>query len=129
MIDLSPVSHLYYSVASNAWHRAKPIPLCRAGVYSRRLFRFKVFITAGCKHISLRSMSSLLRKHCPALRCNPIITQIGRENKFFAEILLLRTVEDACPYNFGLSKHPYENAPKSVPFSVGAGNRGRTCTN
>ena len=28
-------------------HRVKPIPLCRAGVYSRRLFRFKAFITAG----------------------------------------------------------------------------------
>ena len=24
------------------------------------------------------------------------------------------TVEDACPYNFGLSKHPYENSRKVV---------------
>ena len=29
------------------------------------LFCFYPLHTAGCKHISLRSMSSLLRKHCP----------------------------------------------------------------
>jgi hypothetical protein len=28
-----------------------------------------------------------------------IISQIGRENKFSAEICMSRTVEDACPYN------------------------------
>ena len=35
-----------------------------------------------------------------------IITQIGRENNISAEIYVSWTVEDACPYNFGLSKHP-----------------------
>ena len=29
---------------------------------------------------------------------------------------VLRTVEDACPYNFVLSKHPYENKPKGAVF-------------
>ena len=47
-------------------HRAKPIPLCRAGVYSRRLF--------GASYSSRREQA-------PALRCIPIITQIGRESK------------------------------------------------
>ncbi len=47
---------------------------------------------------------------------NLIITQIGRENKFSAEIYVSRTVEDACPYNFGLFKHPYENLPKRLFF-------------
>ena len=45
---------------------------------------------------------------------SPIITQIGRENNISAEIYVSWTVEDACPYNFGLSKHPYENQPKGV---------------
>ena len=44
-----------------------------------------------------------------------IITQIGRENKFSAEILLLRTVEDACPYKCCV-KHPYEKEPKYCGF-------------
>ena len=52
----------------------------------------------------------------PALRCSHIITQIGRENNISAEILLLRTVEDACPYKCCV-KHPYEKEPKSRPFS------------
>ena len=64
-------------------HRAKPIPLCRAGVYSRRL-------------IGLNFMSR--REQAPALRCNPIIPQIGRENKFSAEIWLWRVAEDVDPY-------------------------------
>ena len=52
--------------------RAKPIPLyCRAGVHSRRFFNLN---------------RSLRREQAPALRCNTIISQIGRENKFSAEI-------------------------------------------
>ena len=47
------ILHFYCFIASFAFvlqrHRAKPIPLCRAGVYSRRLFRFKAFITAGAR--------------------------------------------------------------------------------
>ena len=45
-----------------------------------------------------------------------IITQISRENNISAEIYVSRTVEDACPYNFGLSKHPYENLPNRRIF-------------
>ena len=41
-----------------------------------------------------------------------IITQIGRENKFSAEICILRTVGDAGPYN----EHPYEKEPKATSF-------------
>jgi len=47
-------------------HRAKLIPLCRAGVYSRRI---------------LDSRRSSRREQAPALRCTTIISQIGRENK------------------------------------------------
>ena len=57
---------------------------CRAGVYSRRLIGIN---------------PSSRREQAPALRCNPIITQIGRENKFSADIYVSRTVEDAGPYN------------------------------
>ena len=39
-------------------------------------------------------------EQAPALRCIHIIAQIGRENNISAEICLLRTVEDACPYGF-----------------------------
>ena len=49
------------------------------------------------------------------LFCNHIIPQIGRENKFSAEILLLRTVEDACPYKCCV-KHPYEKLHKEGSF-------------
>ena len=52
---------------------------CRAGVYSRRL------------NLMLR------REQALALRCNPSITQIGRENNISAEIC----------------KHPYENQPNA----------------
>ena len=48
-------------------------PLCRAGVYSRRYFNLNRL---------------LLREQAPALRCNLIITQIGRENKFSAEVFV-----------------------------------------
>ena len=64
-----------------------------------------------------------LRRHLSQrerLFANSIITQIGRENKFSAEIYVSRTVEDACPYNFGLSKHPYENLPKRGVFQFRA---------
>ena len=45
----------------------------------------------------------------------PIIPQIGRENNLSAEILLLRTVEDACPYKCCV-KRPYEKEPNPRPF-------------
>ena len=64
---------------------------CRAGVYSRRLFLIQGVHYGG---------SPFASKCASALHCDSIITQIGRENKFSAEILLLRTVEDACPYSF-----------------------------
>ena len=51
--------------------RSKPIPLCRAGVYSRRLIGLNL---------------SLRREQAPALRCDSIITQIGRRNNPSAEI-------------------------------------------
>ena len=41
----------------------------------------------------------LLLTQAPALRCKPIITQIGRENNISAENYVSRTVEDAGPYN------------------------------
>ena len=44
-----------------------------------------------------------------------IITQIGRENNVSAEILLLRTVEDACPYKCCV-KLPYEKERKASAF-------------
>ena len=50
-----------------------PCPLCRAGVYSRRYF----------------NLNRLLRREqAPALRCNLIITQIGRENNISADIYM-----------------------------------------
>ena len=55
----------------------------------------------------------LLLTQAPALRCNHIITQIGRGNNSSAEIYVSRTVEDAGPYNL-ICKHPYENAPKRL---------------
>ena len=69
-------------------HRAKPIPPCRAGVYSRRLF--------GASYSSRRDASIFRFAQCqvcfaniaPALRCNPIIPQIGREYNISAEICL-----------------------------------------
>ena len=42
----------------------------------------------------------LRREQAPALRCYPIIPQIGRENNISAEIYGSRTVEDADPYSF-----------------------------
>ena len=42
----------------------------------------------------------------------PIITQIGRENKFSAEICILRTVGDAGPYN----EYPYEKETNAGLF-------------
>ena len=81
-------------------NRAKPIPLCRAVPWCRRCLK-QNFLSR--------------REQAPALRCNPIITQIGRENNLSAEILLLRTVEDACPYKCCV-KHPYENQPKARLF-------------
>ncbi len=93
---------LYYSVASNAWHRAKPIPLCRAVPWCRRCIK---------QNLSLR------REQAPALRYDSIITQIGRENKFSAEILLLRTVEDACPYKCCV-KLPYEKLRYATRFFI-----------
>ena len=62
-------------------------------------------VTATPCHLPLRGR----------LFVSPIITQIGRENKFSAEILLLRTVEDACPYKCCV-KHPYEKEPKASAF-------------
>ena len=44
---LSPVSPLYYSVACNAGVGQSPYPFIGRGFYSRQLFRFKAFITAG----------------------------------------------------------------------------------
>ena len=44
----------------------------------------------------------------PRPTAHSIITQIGRENKFSAEICILRTVGDAGPYN----EYPYEKEPK-----------------
>ena len=106
---LSQVSHLYYSVASNAWSRAKPIPLCRAGVYSRRFIG---------RNLLLRRDASIFRfAQCQVCFANiaPAITQIGRENNISAEILLLRTVEDACPYKCCV-KLPYEKLRKTTAF-------------
>ena len=91
---LSLVSPLYYKGTSGKAHTP-----CRAVPWCRRCPK---------QNISLR------REQAPTLRCNPIITQIGRENNISAEILLLRTVEDACPYKCCV-KHPYENQPKP-PF-------------
>ena len=95
---LSPVSPLYYSVASNAWHRAKPIPLCRAVPWCRRCLK---------QNLSLR------REQAPALRCNPIITQIGRGYNISAEICL---AAGASPRP--TSKHPYEKERKGKAFLV-----------
>ena len=75
---------MYYSVACNAGFGQSQYTPCRAGVYSRRL-------------VGLDPM--LRREQAPALRYNPIITQIGRENNISAEIYVSRTVEDAGPYN------------------------------
>ena len=73
---------------------------CRAGVYSRRL-------------VGLNLM--LRREQAPALRYDPIITQIGRENNISAEICILRVAEDVDPYKHCV-KHPYENEPKAMDF-------------
>ena len=54
---------------------------------------------------------SLRREQAPALRCDSIITQIGRENNISAEICLLRVAEDVDPYKCCV-KHPYEKKPK-----------------
>ena len=70
-------------------------------VYSRRLFS---------------ASDSSRREQAPDLRYDSIITQIGRGNKFSAEFLLLRTVEDACPYKCCV-KLPYEKEPKISLFS------------
>ena len=59
----------------------------------------------------------LRREQAPALRCNLIITQIGRENKFSAEICLLRVAEDVAPYKCCF-KHPYEKKPKGFLFCI-----------
>ena len=56
-------------------------------VYSRRI---------------LDSRRSSRREQAPALRCNHIITQIGRENNISAEIC----------------KHPYEKERKEVGFFI-----------
>ena len=77
---------------------AKPIPPCRAGVYSRRL-------------VSLNPM--LRREQAPALRCNPIITQIGRENNISAEIVHQGPSRTPVPT---ICKHPYENERKASAF-------------
>ena len=47
----------------------------------------------------LKQDLSWRRKQAPALRCKPIISQIGRENNISAENYVSRTVEDAGPYN------------------------------
>ena len=90
--SLSPVSPLYYN----------GIPLCRAVPWCR---------------CCLKQDLSWRREQAPTLRCNHIITQIGRENNISAEILLLRTVEDACPYKCCV-KLPYEKERIAVLFSL-----------
>ena len=99
---LSPVSPLYYSVASNAWHRAKPIPLCRAVPWFRRCLK-QNFLSR--------------REQAPALRYDSIITQVGRGNNPSAEICILRVAEDVDPYKHCV-KHPYEKEPKGFLFAI-----------
>ena len=56
---------------TNASGKAHTPYFCRAGIYSRRLIGINL---------------SSRREQAPALRCSPIITQIGRENNISAEI-------------------------------------------
>ena len=51
----------------------------------------------------------------PALRCNIIITQIGRESKISTEICILRVAEDVAPYKHCV-KHPYDKERKGFFF-------------
>ena len=68
-------------------------------------------------YLSILSQDSHLYYKCfgQSPTSNNIITQIGRENNISDEILLLRTVEDACPYKCCV-KHPYEKERKPCFF-------------
>ena len=67
-------------------HRATPIPLCRAGVYSRRFIGLNLSLRRDASIFRFAQCQVCFANIAPALRCNPIITQIGRENNISAEI-------------------------------------------
>ena len=83
-------------------HRAKPIPLKMHVSLGSPLGRApavvgeRVVVATICPLRRLRRHLSQRER----LFANPIITQIGRENKFSAENYVSRNVEDAGPYNF-----------------------------
>ena len=66
--------------------RAKPIPLCRAGGYSRRLFDSRHSLRRDASIFRFAQCQVCFANIAPALRCDSIITQIGRENNISAEI-------------------------------------------
>ena len=74
---LSPVSPLYYSVAGNAGFGQRPYSFVGRG-FTPAVFRFKI---------------SLRREQGLALRYDPIISQIGIENKVSADLLVGAFIE------------------------------------
>ena len=88
---LSQVSHLYYKRVGQS-----PYPFVGRGFTPAAFFD---------------SRRSLRREQAPALRCNPIITQIGRENKFSAEFF-------RCTCRGGVS-------PPVLSFKIGCSREGR----
>ena len=81
------------------------------------LHKTKSFIAAGASIFRFAQCQVCFANIAPALRYDSIITQIGRKSNISAEILLLRTVEDACPYKCCV-KLPYEKEPNSRPFLI-----------
>ena len=117
---------MYYSVAGNAGFGQTPYSFVGRG-FTPAVFRFKISLRREQGLACGLGHARSLTPHCgviqdpraallPRPTIYPIITQIGRENKFSAEIYVSRTVEDAGPYNFGLAKHPYEKLGKSSYF-------------
>ena len=90
--------------------RANPIPLWMSATKGSLSGRAPAIAGERVIVAIIRPLRRLRRhlSHWERLFANPIIAQISRENNISAEIYVSWTVEDACPYNFGLSKHPYE---------------------
>ena len=111
---LSQVSHLYYSVACNAGIGQSPYPFVGRGVTPAAFFDSRRSLRRDASIFRFAQCQVCFANIAPALRCDPIIPQIGRENNISAEICILRTVGDAGPYN----EHPYEKEPKDCVFFI-----------
>ena len=62
------------------------------------MFR-NVFRHHSCRGVSIFNKIFVFKVEEKEFSFSFIITQIGRENKFFVKIRVSRTVEDAGPYN------------------------------